>query len=273
MQITIQVDTLVDTSDTVSRLGAFISGQPFLIHGEPIARPLKPYGYASSIGLPADFTAEQVEKSAQMTAENLAQDFAFAPAEPKWTVAPPLTERVAPQEPTTASQEPQPEPAKRTRRTKAQMQASHTHEPDSQSLDVSVALDTALDNIPGVVDLTAGTDEPAVVETVVTDGSDTATDEPPTTNSEPPVTSEAFDLLGGVLEDEPKAVQTPASTPSWTLQTAGAEIRRLTVANRGDWLRARLDACSVQKISELSLEQAIAVLQHGQIFEAEAKGV
>ena len=265
MQITIQVDTLVDTSETVSRLGAFISGQPFLIHGEPIVRPLKPYD-GSSIGLPADFTAEQVEKTAYMTAENLARDFAFAPAEPKWTTAPPLTERAAPPEPTTTSQEQQPEPAKRTRRTKAQMQASHTHEPDSQSLDVSAALDTALDNIPGVVDLTTGTDEPAVVETVVTDGSDTATDEPP-------VTSEAFDLLGGVLEDEPKAVQTPSSTPSWTLQTAGAEIRRLTVANRGDWLRARLDACSVQKISELSLEQAIAVLQHGQIFEAEAKGV
>jgi hypothetical protein len=151
------------------------------------------------------------------------------------------------------------------KRTRGKAKTVTTPLPEQQppeQTDLAAALDTALDAMPGVTDLTAPVAAEPAQEHVE------QTDEPtvkPTVDHEVAAVEDIIDVLT-VVDPEPKTDTRPP-VGDMDLTTAGAEIRRLVILNTGAWLRDTLNHYKVNRISDLALEQAHDAIRSGRALE------
>lgn len=176
---------------------------------------------------------------------------------------------------TTDAQEP---PAKKTRKPRGvQTPLPTTTGEASGPSDLAAALDTALDAMPGMTELTDGDDAQTAVEAPTTLEQEVTAVE----DKVAPASMEegSFDLLADetvvdelvVILDEPVVLPELPSVDDMDLAAAGAEIRRLVIKNTGAWLRDMLNHYKVGRISELSLDQSHDAIRSGRVRAGEVK--
>lgn len=172
-----------------------------------------------------------------------------------------------------------PEPVKLGRKPKGvQTPPPATAGEASGPIDLAAALDTALEAMPGVTDLSdVKTDLPTTDAPVAPVEPEST---PPTTLAqEVAVAEDSFDLLGDadtktadeVIAEFHDTVSLPDLPGVETMDhaAAGAEIRRLVIKNTGAWLRDILTHYRVNRISDLSLEQSHDAIRNGRVRAGE----